>query len=412
MCGRIALVIGVLFQVGCAALLNSDRPAYHGPIQSAAWHNASVEVEQTPMIVDGAVYAIARSVGAAGSPRVYGFDLETGKELWHSAYPVARVVAADRGTVIVSDSENRVHVVDPATGREIAVPEAAPFAKAVFSGSRLYAVRTQGVEALVLPKLSAQWRVAIPLTDPLAPVVAGDRVYVLGAVPWEFTNKTGGFLGLYAFDAQTGAAAWKWELPDRVGSFSAMGLAADDSGVYVLLNQRGHDGFSNGLLIKFDAVSGGEKWRGTSGSTAFEAILRPPDLVVIPDNPAGKEANANSSGYVFRALNRANGAKVWESQTPWKYGVASFSGGLLLASDHSVHQLINENNERSPDSWVSVVDLRAGKELWRSPVMELAVLTAPVASANMMVAGSKVYRFNDVRGRDEVAGLWGWRLSR
>jgi outer membrane protein assembly factor BamB len=317
-----------------------------------------------------------------------------------------------RALLPLGDLEKHTHVLGPATGRELAVPEAAPFNKAVFSGGRIYAVRANGVEALTLPKLSTQWRVAIPLPDPLAPVVAGDRVYVLGTAPWEFTNKTGGFLGLYAFDAQTGAAAWKWEVPDRVGSFSPASLAADDSGVYVYLNQSGRDGFIKGVLIQFDAVSGGEKWRSTSGSTAFEALLLPPNLVVIPDNPAGTEANANSSGYIFRALNRADGSKVWESQTPWKYGVVSFSGNLLLASDHSVHQLINENNEKSPDSWVSVVDLRAGKELWRSPVMELAVLTAPVASASMMVAGSKVYRFNDVRGKDEVAGLWGWRLSR
>jgi hypothetical protein len=77
---RITIFIGVLFQTGCASLLNSDRPAYHGAIQSPAWHNASVQVEQTHVILDRAVYAIARSVTSSDSPRIYAFNLEAGKD--------------------------------------------------------------------------------------------------------------------------------------------------------------------------------------------------------------------------------------------------------------------------------------------------------------------------------------------
>jgi len=402
---RVALLIGVLFQLGCAAFLNSDRPEYHGPIQAAAWHNASVQVEQTPVILDRAVYAIARPMAIADSAHVYAFDLETGKEVWHSAYGATRVIAADASGLIVTDSENGTHVLDPVTGRDLAVPESGlAMGRAAFSGGRLYAVRPGEVEALSPPNLASQWSAAIPLDDALAPAVAGGRVYVLGTA-------RGKSMGLYAFDAQTGAAAWKWELPDRVGSFAVEGLTADEGGVYVWLRQTGRDSFSKGLLIAFDAASGNEKWRhSTSGNPAFEALLLAPGEVVIPDYPAGKEANSNSSGYIFRALNRRSGLKVWEVQTAWKYSLVSFDGNLLLVSDRKVHQLLNENNETSPDSWVSVVELRTGKELWRSPIMELAVLTRPAASANVMVAGSKPYSFNDVRGKDSVAGLWAWRL--
>jgi hypothetical protein len=77
--------------------------------------------------------------------------------------------------------------------------------------------------------------------------------------------------------------------PEKVGSFSPASLAADETAVYLWLRQTGRDGFGKGLLIAVDGATGHEKWRHTtSGDPVFEAVLRPPDLVVIPDNPPAR----------------------------------------------------------------------------------------------------------------------------
>jgi hypothetical protein len=56
--------------------------------------------------------------------------------------------------------------------------------------------------------------------------------------------------------------------------------------------------------------------------------------------------------------------------------------GLLFASDKKVHQVLTENNNTSPDSWVGVVNVRF---IWASD--------PPVA------------------GKDSVAGIYAWRRT-
>jgi hypothetical protein len=74
---RLASMVGALFLGGCAALMNSNRPGYNGPIVPPIWHNDSVKVEQTPVIHDGAVYAVASPFQAPDYPRVVASDLHT-----------------------------------------------------------------------------------------------------------------------------------------------------------------------------------------------------------------------------------------------------------------------------------------------------------------------------------------------
>ncbi len=417
---RIALMIALLFQGGCSALLNADRPAYQGPIRSAAWHNGSVRVEKTPLISEGVVLAIASPLSSSEPPRVYAFDLANGAHLWTASFAAREILAVAGSSIVVSDTETRIHVLDRGTGRENGTGAARSFSKATYDGGLLYAAGPSAIEALELPALAVRWRAPVSLANPLAPTAAGGRVYAAGTTPPDILRATPGLTAVYAFDAQSGTPVWKWEIADKTGSLFAVTSAADDARVYLWLRQVGADSFSKGLLLTLDAATGKEIWRhATSGYPAgpgpaisnLGPVLLGPNLIVVPDVPPGRDANASKSGHLFRALDRATAVKTWESQTTWKYDNTSFCGEFLLVSDHQVHKLMNENNEASQDAWVSLVRLRTGQELWRSPALELAVLTAPAGGAGMVVVGSKPYVYNSVRGKDEVSGLWAWRLG-
>ncbi len=86
-----------------------------------------------------------------------------------------------------------------------------------------------------------------------------------------------------------------------------------------------------------------------------------------------------------------------------------------MRSERKVHQLLTENNDKflSPDSWVSMVDLRTGKEFWRSQIVELGVFTTPATGDGMVVVGSKPFYWSsgEIKGKPEVAGLWAWPVA-
>jgi outer membrane protein assembly factor BamB len=223
--------------------------------------------------------------------------------------------------------------------------------------------------------------------------------------------------GVYAFDEGTGALRWKWEFEDKRDAFPCENLTADGSFAFAWMMDKRQSLFGRGTLIALDAGSGQEKWRhATSGyaNLAGEPLLQDGNTVLIADYPAGKDSTAEEAGFVYRALDRASGGKIWESQTNWKYQDGVSIGGLLFVSDRKVHAVLNENNDTSPDSWISAVNLRSGKEIWRSETIELGIFTTPAAGGGIVLAGSKPFTRNDPAikgGKNEVAGLWAWRAS-
>ena len=328
----------------------------------------------------------------------------------------------------VADTGGGVHALNSKTGAES--PDYVSFSKATLSDGVLYAENGAMLEARrldSLPTVSQRatertpplWQSPIPLNFKFlrAPVVAGGAVFIHGFSPSDSLAGKRAFQGLNAFDAKTGALRWKWELEDKIDAFLTYGLAADKSAAYLWMVDKTESIFGKGVLIVFDALTGREKWR--RNTSMFVAALDAPLLfdsnaVVIPDYPAVKDANADGAGYLYRALDRATGDKVWESQTPWKYQTSVTAEGLLFASDKKVHQVLTENNNTSPDSWVSAVNVRTGKELWRSQSVELGVFTLPAAGEGMVVVGSKPFLWAGdpaVAGKDSVAGIYAWRQT-
>lgn len=423
-----ALLVCALLLQGCAALMNSNRPSYEGPIARPLWHNASVLVEQPPLLYDGLVYALGRPSTGRPYNRVYAFDLHTGHVRWSADFSAKCILLPVGGTLYVADIVSRVHSLNAKTGQEFAPPDAISFSAAKFADGFLYSVGGAILSAWAQDALPVGprpvgrqpkplWTASPAVETLMAPVAAGGQVYAYGFTHSDFLTRKRGLHGIYAYDRSSGEARWKWELADKTDAFLIHGVAADPSSVYAWMSDKSRSLFGAGVLLVLDAATGLEKWRHTTRMfVAFPAtpLLLESGEVVIADFPDGKDPVADPSGWEYRALDRATGQTRWASRTAWKYRNLASDGRMLVASDQRVHEVFNENNTHSPDSWVSAVDLKTGQERWRSETVELGVFTTPAIGEGMVVVGSKPYSWSSPprEGKPEVAGLWAWSLDR
>lgn len=419
------LLCALLLQ-GCAALMNSNRPAYHGRIAQPVWHNASMQVEQQPLIYDGMVYAVGRPFEGRNWPRVYAFDARTGQVKWETTFSAKAILLPVEQTLYVADQGSRVHSLNAKTGEEFAPPDAIDFATAAYGGEMLYSAggsilsaRTRAMlpvgEVTVDRRPKPVWRAYPEIEKQMVPVVGGANVYTFGLTPSDFLTKKRSLVGVYAYDRRNGELRWKWEKQDKTDAFLVYGVAADESSAYLWMIDKTQSLLGKGILLALDAATGNEKWRHTTSMFVYfptTPLLLKSGEIVIADYPTGDVKVADEVGWVYRALNRETGTVAWESRTPWKYRNLAYADGMLLASDQKVHEVFNENNQHSPDSWVSAVDLRSGQERWRSETMELGILTTPAASDGLVVVGSKPFTWSDPKreGKPEVSGLWAWRM--
>jgi len=403
--------------VGCAALLNSNRPRYHGPIVKAAWHNSSIHVDRKPVIHDGVVYVVGMPFGGREFRRVYAFDLKSGKPLWENDFPVDKILLTTGSLIFLQENGGRPRLLDAKSGKDLKLSPLLAMRSATAADGVVYSVAGSSLEARTLESLQSDnkylWHAEVPVTPivSLPPVVAGGTVYVGSLSDFVLTPLKRAETGFYAFDAKSGALRWKWESRERKGAPFIEGFSADANVAYLWMNDKSANVFGFGVLISFDAATGKEKWNHTTSMYVPSCpgpLLLDSNTVLTCDYPPGKEGTRDEKGFLFQCLNRQNAAQVSEVQTPWKYSNGAVSNGMLFASDHQVHELLTENNNSSPDSWVSAVSLETGKELWRSETIELGVLTTPAAGDGMVVVGSEIFTFNSVTGKREVAGLWAW----
>jgi outer membrane protein assembly factor BamB len=440
---RIPFVFGSILMGGCAALMNSGRPSYHGPIAKPLWHDSSLLVDEPPVIADGRIYAAGRT-GHDNDRAVMAFDGKSGAVVWRSNVAGKKVVLAAGTTLVVTDEVELTRLLDARTGNQLPTPPMLKITHAVAADGVMYAVNgNTGLEArpLTAPGEKTLWKSNLPMKplghveDPTphkysgslnqkylqtkivgAPVIAGGTVFVEGYSDFDLDSRTPALSGIYAFDARTGEMRWKWELEDRHGTYTISGIAADEAAAYVWFTDKSKDSFGIGVLAAVDAATGKEMWRHTSSTspgTIYQPVLLDPNLVLSCEYPPGSEGTATNTGHLFPAFDRATGAKQWESRTPWKYQGGTIDRDVLLASDHKIHEVLNENNNSSPDSWVSAVNLRTGKELWRSPEVELGVFTLPAAGDGIVAVGSAPYTWSSPprAGKRSVAGVWAWRIA-
>jgi outer membrane protein assembly factor BamB len=156
-------------------------------------------------------------------------------------------------------------------------------------------------------------------TDFGTPVVAGGLVYAGGQ---SFVFSTDADAGsVYAFDASTGAVIWNFTGPAQTRFDSSPIVATGESVYAVSAFLSDYDSSWHSAVYSLDALTGKELWNYTT-LRAFNSLVASNQTVCISSNYVDTTNYVNSenvNGKIYDggilALNKLNGAKVWDFST-------------------------------------------------------------------------------------------------
>jgi outer membrane assembly lipoprotein YfgL len=188
-----------------------------------------------------------------------------GAQVWSAhlddvKFPVE--VAVSGGSFTVADSNGTVLVLNAADGRELWRGQAgAKLSAGVGSDGRSAAVVTRDNELVVLNAQGVQWRHALKSRVATAPLVAGERVFVMGVDR-----------AVHAFDEKDGRYLWVYDHPGDALTLAEPGvLAAYKDTLVVGQGPR---------LTGLDPLRGTERWEAAIASPrGTNEIERLADLV-------------------------------------------------------------------------------------------------------------------------------------
>ena len=176
-------------------------------------------MQRAALTVSVAVLALAGC--AADKPKPTALEAVTpqiaGRQAWAARvdsvqFPLA--VAVRDGAFIVAGTDGTVLALDAQSGRELWRGQAGDRLSAgVGSDGRFAAVVTRSNELVVMDKGAARWRTRLASRTSTAPLVAGERVFVLGV------DRV-----VHAFDALDGRRLWSLQRPGEALTLSQPGV--------------------------------------------------------------------------------------------------------------------------------------------------------------------------------------------
>lgn len=173
-------------------------------------------------------------------------------------------VAARPDQFVVAGNDGTVLALDPGTGRELwRANVGAPIAAGVGSDGRFAAVVTRNNEVVVFEAGVEKWRKRLPARVLTAPLVAGERVFVLRVDR-----------AVQAFDALDGRALWNWQRPGEALTLAQAGVIAPYRNL-LLVGQ-------GPRLVALDPLRGNPRWesaiatpRGTNEVERLAELIGP-----------------------------------------------------------------------------------------------------------------------------------------
>ena len=306
-------------------------------------------------------------------------------------FPLA--VAVNRGTFTVAGNDGTVLALDAETGREVWRASAgAKLAAGVGSDGRFAAVVTREGDLVVFEQGQMKWRKRLGARVSTAPLVAGERVFVLGLDR-----------AVQAFDALDGRKLWTLQRPGDPLSLAQAGvIAAFKDTLMVGQGPR---------LAGVDPLQGTVRWEVAVGSPrGANEIERLADLVG-PAVRTGDVVCMRSFQAAVGCVNAERGAVVWskaiggidgvaadaefvfgadasDRMTAWKAG----SGDLAWTSDKlqyrglatplSVGKTVVFGDADGTVHWLS---RETGDAQLRLPTDGSAIVGAPVVSGATML---------------------------
>lgn len=249
-----------------------------------------------------AALLVAVAAAACSSDRPKPTPLETfkpslnGRQVWSTnigniEFPLA--VAVREGRFYAASSGGTVLALDAATGAQAWRADAgAPLTAGVGSDGRFAAVVTRNNELVTIEGGKVLWRARLPARAVTAPLVSGERVFVLAVDR-----------SVHAFDALDGRRLWSYTRPGDALTLAQAGVLSAARG-QLLVGQ-------GGRLMALDALKGSVIWDTAVGNArGSNEVERLADLV----GPAARQGDrlcARSFQTAVGCVDLAKGSVLW-----------------------------------------------------------------------------------------------------
>lgn len=269
-----------------------------------------------------------------------------------SAAPLSPAVLGNQ--VWVGSSDGSVVALDAAAGRELWRAQAgAPLAAGVGSDGNTVAVVTVANELVAMEAGRVVWRARLGVGVFTPPLVAGRRVFVLGADR-----------SLRAFDAANGARLWQQNRPGDALSLRQAGLLMALGDTLVAGQQ--------GRLAGFDPNSGALRWDSViaspRGTNEIERLVE----LVAGVSRQGNQLCVRAFQAAVGCVDTTRGTTVWSRAAAGSAGVAG-DDNLVFGTEATGR--------------VQAWQRASGEPAWNSDRFLHRGLTAPVVVGRSVVFG-------------------------
>ncbi|GIM95125.1 hypothetical protein Ato02nite_069180 [Paractinoplanes toevensis] len=211
------------------------------------------------------------------------------------------------------------------------------------------------INASTIAKLTKKWSVALRKHDGScggfgAPMVAGGRVVA--------TDQ----LGISAFQALTGAPAWRFSWEDPGDSDTAV-LAASGNTVIATNGDCNSNSDPDGRLVALDLATGKVRWRVESDMPIYTVVVDKGMIVVSGESPSDEKAVV--------AYRVSDGKQAWKK--------VDYEGSSVSANGYV---LVNKGNT------TSALSVTTGAALWTKPALWQAKAATPAADRFLVTNGA------------------------
>ena len=300
---------------------------------------------------------------AAGSPRPTPAELPPNVDLigvrqaWHAKlapidFPLQ--VHTQGSQVLLATGEGTVTTLDARTGGVIGqVSAGAPLSAGVGSDGTVSAVVTRANQVVALEGGRELWRHRLPTQSYTAPLVAGGRVFVLGADR-----------SLTALDGKSGAKLWSLQRP-------AEPLVLRQAGVLLAVGNTLVAGMA-GRMVGINPDDGGVRWEAPiAAARGTNDVERLVDLVG-PVSRQGSVVCARAFQTAIGCVDAADGTLRWSKPA---------NGATGLAGDGQ--QLYGAEADGQVMAWRA----DTGERAWQTERLKWRLLTGPLVLGRSVVVG-------------------------
>ena len=316
----------------------------------------------------GGALLLAALLAACGADRPKPTPLEpftskiAGRQVWSARVDKVQfplVVAARSGSFVAAGGDGTVLALDAQTGRELWRAKAgAPLGAGVGSDGRFSSVVTRDNELVTFDAGNEVWRKRLPARVSTPPLVAGERVFVMGV------DRV-----VMAFDLQDGRRLWTVQRPGDALTLAQAGVVSAYKNL-LLVGQ-------GARLTALDPLKGSVRWEAPIGTPrGTNEVERLADLIG-PLQRLGDTVCARAFQLAVGCVDAERGTLLWTRNSA---GINAVGGDadLLFGADASDR--------------ITAWRTASGDVAWTSEKLLYRGLSAPMSAGRTVV-------FGDVEGQ-------------